>query len=102
MDHLHNSYLEILLRFGIIGALLLTVAALLLINAVVRAHRAGLIPRDYFLFLLGSFGLVAIWSLFDFRALHADWRAYWLLLAGAAYTFRLHGRSDSSPRIQPT
>ena len=102
MDHLHNSYLEILLRFGVIGALLLTVAALLLINAVVRAHRAGLIPRDYFLFLLGSFGLVAIWSLFDFRALHADWRAYWLLLAGAAYTFRLHDRSDSSPRIQPT
>lgn len=101
MDHLHNTYLEILLRFGILGALLLTTGALLLISAVFRAYRTGAVSRDYFLFLLGSFGLVAIWSLFDFRALHADWRAYWVLLAGMAYTFDLHRRSELLPGGRP-
>ena len=102
MDQLHNTYLEILVRFGIVGALLLITGALLLIRAVFRAYGAGLMPRDYFLFLLGSFGLVAVWSLFDFRALHTDWRAYWACLAGTAYTFQLHGCPDSSPKIHPS
>lgn len=101
MDHLHNTYLEILLRFGIFGALLLTMGALLLMSAVFRAYRTGAMSRDYFLFVLGSFGLVAIWSLFDFRALHADWRAYWVLLAGIAYTFDLHRRSELLPGGKP-
>jgi O-antigen ligase len=101
MDQLHNTYLEILVRFGVVGAALLIMGALLLIRAVFRAYAAGLMPRDYTLFLVGSFGLVAIWSLFDFRALHADWRAYWVCLAGIAYTFQLHALPDSPPRPRP-
>ena len=101
MDHFHNTYLEILVRFGLVGAALLTAGLVLLLRAVLRAWQGGLIPQDYFLFYGGSFGLLAIWSLFDFRALHGDWRAYWVILAGAAYSVPLHSLqprlSDQEP-----
>ncbi|MGX2041931.1 O-antigen ligase family protein [Methylocaldum sp. MU1018] len=87
MDHFHNTYLEILVRFGIFGTLLLAATTFLIVKTLWRAYRTGLLPKDHFAFLIGSLGLLAIWSLFDFRILHGDCRAYWILLAGIAYSF---------------
>jgi O-antigen ligase len=42
---LHNGYLEILVRFGLFGALVMTVILASLIVSVCKAHRQGLIPR---------------------------------------------------------
>lgn len=33
-----------------------------------------------------------LWNLIDFRILHVDYRQMVFLLAGAALTYRLHGR----------
>ena len=88
MSHLHDTYLEVLLRFGAVGGLLFAFGTLLILRTLSLAHRSGALPQDYWLFSIGSFGLLAIWSLFDFRALHGDWRAYWVILAGIAYSFR--------------
>lgn len=90
MDHLHNTYLEILLRFGVLGGAFIGTIVFLIGRGLVRAYRTGRAPREHVLFMAGAFGLLAIWSLFDFRALHADWRAYWVLLAGSAYSYALH------------
>jgi O-antigen ligase len=92
MDHLHNSYLETLASFGIVGTGLLAAAGGLLIRGLIQSYRAGRVPLDYFLFLLGGLLMTAVWSLFDFRLLHGEWRAYWLLLAGLAHSFALQER----------
>jgi O-antigen ligase len=89
MDHVHNSYLEVLLRFGLVGAGLLGAAGVFLIGGLIQAYRAGRVPLDCFLFSLGCLLMTAVWSFFDFRLLHGDWRAYWLILAGVAHSFRL-------------
>jgi len=90
MDHFHNTYLEILVRFGLLGTLILAATVLLMINTLWRSYKTGLLPKDHFAFLSGSFVLLAVWSLFDFRILHGDCRAYWILLAGIAYSFAWH------------
>jgi O-antigen ligase len=88
LDHLHNTYLEVLFRFGLVGALLILTVLGLLLRDLWVAHLEGRLPIDYMLFLTGTFSLVAIWSLSDFRLLHPDWRAYWILIAGMAHAFR--------------
>jgi O-antigen ligase len=90
MDHFHNTYLEIMVRFGLLGVLLFAAIGVSIGRALWRSYRAGLVPGDHALFLAGGFALLAIWNLFDFRALHGDWRAYWILLAGIAYSFAWH------------
>jgi O-antigen ligase len=90
MDHFHNTYLEIMVRFGLCGILLFAAMGWLIGRALWRGYGAGLVPGDLALFLAGGFALLAIWNLFDFRVLHGDWRAYWVLLAGIAYSFAWH------------
>lgn len=95
MDHFHNTYLELLVRLGIVGLLLLLAAAMLLLQGMWHAYTSGRMLRDEFVFVTAAFGLVLVWSAFDFRVLHPDWRYYWLLLVGVAYTYVLHGRSHN-------
>lgn len=45
---LHNGYLEILVRFGLFGAVVMSIILGVLIATVWRAWRAGLIPRAAF------------------------------------------------------
>lgn len=90
MDHFHNTYLEILVRFGLLGALVLAATVLLMMKNVWHNYKTGILPKDHFAFLAGSFILLAVWSLFDFRVLHGDCRAYWILLAGIAHSFAWH------------
>ena len=30
-----------------------------------------------------------IWNLFNYRVVRSDWMVFWILLVGAAYSFRL-------------
>jgi O-antigen ligase len=88
LDHLHNTYLEVLFRFGLVGALLILTVLGLLLRGLWIAHLEGRVPTDYMLFLTGTLPLMAVWSLSDFRLLHPDWRSYWILIAGMAHAFR--------------
>lgn len=101
ISHLHNTYLEILVAFGLCGAVILMAAVALLVDSVRHGRRAGCISPDLALFLYGSLGLLALWSIFNFRVLHTDERAYWLLLAGMLYTFRLHGYRQAIFQVGP-
>ncbi|MGD2138165.1 MAG: O-antigen ligase family protein [Gammaproteobacteria bacterium] len=90
LDHLHNTYLETLLQLGVLGAFLWLGLLAALVQGLWRAHRAGVLPRDMLLWYLGFLVLTAIWSLFDFRLLHYDWRYFWILVAGSGYSYCLH------------
>lgn len=95
MDHFHNTYLEILVRFGLLGALVLLATVFLMMKNVWRGYKTGILPKDHFAFLTGCFILLSVWSLFDFRILHGDCRAYWILLAGIAHSFAWHPEAAS-------
>jgi O-antigen ligase len=101
LDHLHDTYLEILFRFGLVGALLIATVLGLLLRDLWIAHLEGRLPIDYLLFLTGTFSLMAIWSLSDFRLLHPDWRSYWILIAGMAHAFRLPLPEHTAVKVKP-
>ncbi len=97
--HLHNSYLEILVRFGLIGLLLFTVGTYFIFDSLKAAYRSGRLPLDYLLFLGGGLVLFMVWSFFDFAALAYKLRFYWLLLGGMAYSFALDREAGQSPSV---
>lgn len=100
MAHLHDTYLETLVRLGTVGFLVAAACIILFIQRLSRAYRAGRIPRDYFLFLCASGWLVALWSLIDFQALHTDYRFFTALMLGLAYSCMLpnNRRADNTIR----
>ncbi|NOZ09836.1 MAG: O-antigen ligase family protein [Gammaproteobacteria bacterium] len=90
--HLHNTYIEVLVRIGIVGALFFVGILWLLLRTLHRAHQSGRLSTDIYLFLLGVFAMSLIWNVGEFRLVHADWQFYWLLFGGIAYTYALHNR----------
>lgn len=89
MAHFHNQYIELLVRLGLVGFLLAAAIVGLLLIRLWRCYRAGRVAKDMFLFLGGSYGLIAVWGLSAHRMTHVDWGFYWLLLSGACYAFIL-------------
>lgn len=84
-DHLHNTYLELAVRLGMVGLILVLAIVWLSLYRLWQRYRQGLIQPDTFWFLAGSLGLFAIWSAFDVRFDHSDGRHFWLLLGGVIY-----------------
>ena len=99
LRHLHNAYLELLVQFGVLGALLAAALMASLILGVWQALGGGRCPPDLGVFLLAAFAFLLIWSLWSYRALHQDWRIYWVLLAGTALAVSLAPAWGSSLRL---
>jgi len=89
LRHLHNTYLELLVQTGVLGFVLAGVLIAALLRGLAQAFRAGRLAADLYLFLLSAFVLLSLWGLFDYRVVHQDWRFYWILLAGTAFSFSL-------------
>jgi len=89
LDHLHNTALEILLQLGVLGAILWLGLLVALVRGLLQAARSGALPRDMLLWYLGFLALMGIWSLFDFRQMHYDWRYFWILVVGSGYSYCL-------------
>jgi O-antigen ligase len=88
LPHLHSLYLEALVRFGVLGALLFFALPLLLLRGVWKACAEGRIPWDYACFLLAGWGFTAVAAAFDFQIFKFAWRNYcviWAALSYAAY-----------------
>lgn len=88
--HLHNSYLEVLVRFGIVGAVFFTVVIVFVLRGLAWARARDKLPTDLWLFLAGAFALTALFCITDYRFERMDFRFYWIHLAGISYTFFLH------------
>lgn len=95
LAHLHDTYLELLVRFGVLGLALVVAFATAFLYRFITAYRMQRIPRDIFIFLMGSATLVALWNFIDFQALHADYRFMVALLLGVAYFYTLPGGDAS-------
>lgn len=89
LTHLHNSYLEVLYQFGLVGFALLGSIVWALARGGSAEYRAGRIPRELYGFLLAALVLALLWNLVEYRTLRHDWRAFWIIVAGSAYSFHL-------------
>jgi O-antigen ligase len=89
LDHLHNTYLEILVQLGAVGFGLISLMLLVMVLGVVQECRAGRISGDLCRLFAASLAFVLVWSLFEYRVVKHDWIFFWILFAGTAYSFRL-------------
>ncbi|QIK36703.1 O-antigen ligase family protein [Caldichromatium japonicum] len=88
LPHLHSTYAELLVQFGLVGSILFGSWLLALVWAGYRAHQSGRLPPDLGSFYLAALICILIWCLFNYRAVHVDWLFIWLLLAGSLYGFK--------------
>lgn len=92
MAHLHNTYLELLVRFGVVGLAGFGAVLAGLGAGLHRAARAGTLPPQLGMFLTGTLAITLVWSAFDFRLLTQDFRFHIVLLAGIAFGLGLPRR----------
>jgi hypothetical protein len=87
-DHFHSLYLEFLVRYGIFGVLIFSAAFIHLLYLLIKFLKKENHDIEFRVFALSFLVLILIYSLFDFRHNHFDFRFYWALLCGAFYSFR--------------
>ena len=92
---LHNGYVEMLLRLGLVGSGLLLATVWLTFYAGWRAYRDGRLAPDLFLFLASALALHLLVNVTNFRMLDWDWRFYWLIVGGALASSAFTKVSDS-------
>jgi O-antigen ligase len=88
-SHLHNMYLEMLLRLGVVGMLLIAFVLILLVRDTWHAYSTRRIDRDIMLILFALLALPMLVGTVNFRMLDPDWRYYWFLIGGAMFGYSL-------------
>lgn len=96
VGHLHNTYLELLVRFGLVGALMFGAALGLVARSVWRGLRAGKLAPDSFIFIVAAFAVAAIWATANFRPT-SEVRFLVVLLGAMAYSTAWSNRAVSGP-----
>ena len=81
----HNVALDMLIRYGVIGLLILIFCCKYTLSSGWQAWRRGALPPDTALFLACAMCLLLASSLSNFRLLNFDFR-YWLFLIAAPMT----------------
>lgn len=93
---LHNGFLVMPVRLGLIGGLIYLAGAAYLSRRVWQAYRSHRMSRQMFLFLLGTAGVTILSSTMNFRWIHIDFRFFWMILAGVAFAYVLDKPKTSS------
>jgi O-antigen ligase len=102
LDHLHNTYLELLLQFGMVGLALWFGIFVSLFVSIRRARDLGRLDADVARFLVVSIVYLSLWNLIDFHATHQAWRGLWALLAGSALSVGLFATDSATPESRQT
>ncbi|BAU50341.1 polymerase [Sulfurifustis variabilis] len=94
IGHLHNTYLEILVRLGLLGMAIFGAALWLMGRSAWHAVRAGRLATDSFVFIAAAFAVAAIWATANFRPT-SEVRFLIILLSAMAYSTAWSGRQAS-------
>jgi O-antigen ligase len=84
VKHLHNAYLELLARLGLVGASFFAVGLWIVARAAWHAYRENRLALDHLAFLVGAFSVLAIWCTANFR-FTSEVRFLIVLLSAVAY-----------------
>ena len=88
--HLHNTYLEVMFSWGIVGLILCAATIFLLIKSVLLNLLRDKDCSAYHLFFLSSMLYWLLWSLSEFNVYRGSGQYYWLMLAGLGYSLCRH------------
>jgi O-antigen ligase len=91
--HLHSVAIELLVRFGLLGAALAFAFLAVMRGAYGRLQTAAPDRPLAHFFLLGGI-LTLLYCVYDFRLIHVDMQFFVILLCGIGYRFRRRGPSD--------
>jgi O-antigen ligase len=95
-SHLHNAYLEILVRFGLLGSMLFAAGFFFVVRGIIANRRCGMLPADFCTFGWVVLLTILVFGCYEFRLLHTDFRFLTMLLGGIFYTHTLHRRPDEN------
>lgn len=84
--HLHNTYLEVMVSWGIVGLLLCGITISLLLKTVFFILLKNNNSSIYCLFFLSSMLYWLLWSAAEFNVYRGAGQYYWLILAGLGYS----------------
>ena len=85
----HNGIVEILVRHGAVGLLMLLLCLAYTLQAGWRSYCDAKFSYDVYLFLMSGMLLLLLSMLTNFRMLNSDWRFYLFLFSGALVSFEL-------------
>ncbi len=100
VGHLHNTYLELLVRLGLVGALIFGAGLWLVARSVWRGVRAGKLAPDSFVFIVAAFAVAAMWAAANFRPT-SEVRFLMILLGAMAYSTAWSARPLGKPSSAP-
>lgn len=90
LNHLHNGYLEILVRFGLLGAGIFSMSAVSLLRGFLHdgAWKALQVSNLSWLFS-GALLMTIIWTGGVFQMITPTWQTYWTLLIASGFSVSL-------------
>jgi O-antigen ligase len=94
-SHLHNSYLEIFVRVGLIGLILIGMILFLLIRAAIKIQKESPLHLQISIFSLSAFLLFGIANMTDIYLRQVGW-FFLAIIGGVVYSFCLYGGSPTS------
>lgn len=86
-NHLHNSYLQVLVEIGIFGAVFIAAIICLLGRATIKAHQRLAMPLDVFLFSWLFFTFWMVVSFFESYIIYRSGTYLVAIVAGFFYSF---------------
>lgn len=96
-DHVHNGILDVLVRFGIIGAVIFYSIPVILIRAAWRSFKAGWLQADIGHFVLVAIATFAIADMTESYIASGHGWSLLMLIGGVMYTGYLWNRPARTP-----
>lgn len=93
--HLHNLYLELLVRFGLAGTCLFVSIPLWILAGVRDAYKQGRVPWDYACFVFAGWACIGMMVFFDFQIFKFAWRNACLVWAAFSHAVCLRRLADT-------
>lgn len=90
LNHLHNGYLELLVRFGLVGiGIFLSSVISLLWSFLIKGVWGELQARNLSWLFVGALVMTVIWTGGVFQMTNRAWQAYWTLLLASSFSVSL-------------
>ncbi len=99
--HFHNTYLEFMLRFGLVGGVIFLLLVWQLFSGLRTARRQHKVDKDIYFFLIGMSLLFAVWCLADFQLSSTNWRFFFCVVFGFVYAIIIADQTEPEQAALP-